>query len=152
VNHSAAKPETPALEIPPRIEPAHPSTRPFALASVLFFAAAAGVLFLFNPAEYHFYPVCWFYRTTGLLCPGCGGLRAMHQLSHGHVLEALRFNAAAVAGIPFVAAYAWRRFQTRQQLRAHSPRRTSLIVCAVVALILIFGIVRNLPQFDWLRP
>ncbi|TAL05851.1 MAG: DUF2752 domain-containing protein [Verrucomicrobia bacterium] len=140
------------MELPPRIEPARPKSRHFALASVMFFVSASVVLFFFNPVEYHFYPVCWFYRCTGLLCPGCGGLRAMHQLSHGHVLEALRLNAFAVAAIPFVAAYAWRRYRTRGQTGALYPRRTNLIVCCAVVLLVIFGVVRNLPGFDWLRP
>ena len=34
-------------------------------------AAVAGlVLFCFDPSRYHFYPVCFFHKTTGLLCAG----------------------------------------------------------------------------------
>lgn len=64
-------------------------------------AGAAVVLFFFNPGEYGFYPFCVFHRTTGLLCPGCGSLRALHQLLHGHILEAFRLNALFVSSLPF---------------------------------------------------
>jgi hypothetical protein len=57
---------------------------------------AGVVLFCFDPTRYHFYPTCIFHRTTGLLCPGCGSLRALHQLLHGHVLMAFRFNPLLV--------------------------------------------------------
>ena len=45
----------------------------------------AAVLFFFNPAQSGFYPFCVFHRTTGLLCPGCGSLRALHQLLHQRI-------------------------------------------------------------------
>src|SRR5204863_3116225 len=108
--------------------------------------------FLFNPVEHSFYPICWFYRSTGLLCPGCGGLRALHQLSHGHVLEALRLNTALVAGLPFVAVYAWRRFLGGAQSRGAWLGKTKALVWAAGALLMLFAVLRNLPPFDWLRP
>src|SRR5260221_9010819 len=66
-------------------------------------ALAAGVLFFFDPAEHAFYPVCFFHRTTGLLCPGCGSLRAVHQLSHGHLAAAFRVKPLLVVCLPFLA-------------------------------------------------
>ena len=47
------------------------------------------------------------HRTTGLLCPGCGSLRALHQLLHGHWETAFRFNPLLVASLPFAAWLAW---------------------------------------------
>src|SRR2546421_11472933 len=51
----------------------------------------AAVLFWFEPTQHAFYPICAFHRTTGLLCPGCGSLRALHQLLHGQVAAAFHF-------------------------------------------------------------
>lgn len=51
-----------------------------------------GALFVFNPAEYGFYPRCPMYMATGWSCAGCGTLRAMHCLLHGDWVAALRFN------------------------------------------------------------
>ncbi len=67
--------------------------------------AAALVLFCFDPARCAVYPVCTFHQLTGLDCPGCGSLRAMHQLLHGHFLSALHFNALAVRRCRFSAGW-----------------------------------------------
>lgn len=47
----------------------------------------------------HYFP-CFFYRVTGLLCPGCGNTRAVNHLVHGRVWLALRSNP----DIPFLIA------------------------------------------------
>jgi hypothetical protein len=65
-------------------------------------AAAAVLLYLFDPATTAAYPSCPFRALTGLLCPLCGGLRAAHALVHGRVVDAVLLNpfvfAAAVMG------------------------------------------------------
>ncbi len=105
----------------------------------------AAVLYLFDPARFGFYPTCTFYRTTGWLCPGCGSLRAVHQLLHGHMWQALRLNLLFVVSLPFVAATAILWFMRKLQ---HQP---CLIVIKPAwiwiggGVILIFTIVRNLP-------
>ena len=67
------------------------------------FAAAGAlsglaVLYAFDPATTAFYPSCLFRLWTGLLCPLCGSLRAIHALLHGDAVSALRFNALGVVG------------------------------------------------------
>lgn len=113
---------------------------------------AAIVLFMFNPVETRLYPTCWFYRSTGLLCPGCGSLRALHQLVHAHFLAAFRLNPLLMISLPFLIALTWRRWRER-----HLPPRicstTSVwVVWLGFAVVLGFGVLRNLPAFDWLRP
>ena len=66
-------------------------------ATMSLVALAAGVLFCFDPNRYPFYPLCFFHRATGLLCPGCGSLRALHQLLHGNLATAFHFNALLVS-------------------------------------------------------
>ena len=60
------------------------------------------LLFLFDPAQHGFYPGCTLYKMTGLYCPGCGGLRAAHQLLHGRIGAAFHFNPLFVGGLPLV--------------------------------------------------
>src|SRR5687767_1756229 len=55
-------------------------------------AAAAALLYIFDPASTPFYPACPLRALTGLMCPLCGGLRAAHALLHGRVFEALALN------------------------------------------------------------
>ena len=114
--------------------------------------AVGAVLFWFDPAQHRFYPFCFFHRLTGLQCPGCGGLRAMHQLLHGHVLAALQMNALFMISLPLLA---WRwlhskaaRIKQQPAVRMISPAWLWLFL--VVALV--FTVLRNLPAFAWLAP
>jgi hypothetical protein len=68
--------------------------------------AAAAVLFWFPPERYGFYPRCPIFQATGLLCPGCGGTRALAALLHGHFAEAVRWNALVVGMAPLALGYA----------------------------------------------
>lgn len=69
------------------------------LAAAALAAAAATVLFRFvDPAAPGSpLPGCLFYATTHFYCIGCGLTRALHALSHGDVLQALRMNSLGVA-------------------------------------------------------
>jgi hypothetical protein len=124
----------------------------FALAAMTIVAGA--VLYLFNPAQFGFYPACFFYKTTGLLCPGCGTLRSMHQLLHGHIGAALRFNALMVLSIPLAALGCVRALRDS---RANKPAlawiRPSWLWIGL-AVLLAFAILRNLPGAShyWLAP
>jgi hypothetical protein len=123
---------------------------PAAIAALL--AAGGAILFLFNPAQSGFYPFCLFYKTTGLLCPGCGGLRATHQLLHGHLFEALHLNALFVLAIPLGVLWAFRIWNLkRRDPSAHVIIKPAWLWIACAVLI-VFAIVRNLPfaPFTWL--
>ena len=102
------------------------------------------VLFLFNPAQVPIYPVCLFHQWTGLNCPGCGSLRAMHQLLHGNVLQALQYNALLVGSLPLLG---WLGFRLAKQHFSGGPAlqvRPRWLWTYVGAWI-VFGIVRALP-------
>ena len=63
---------------------------------------------MFDPALPGFLPPCPLRALTGWYCPGCGSLRAMHQLLNGNVGAALAMNPFAVIAFPS-SAMAWRR-------------------------------------------
>ena len=122
--------------------------------SALLAAAAALVLFCFDPQQYHFYPVCFFHRTTGLLCPGCGGLRAFHQLLHGHLATAFRFNPVLIVSLPILA---WAGARYAGRMARHEPaslRVQPLWLWLALAAVLLVSVLRNLPgaPFALLRP
>jgi hypothetical protein len=114
----------------------------------------AAVLFWFDPSRYGFYPVCAFHRTTGLLCPGCGASRAVHELLHGNLIAAMHFNAFFVCSLPVFGwlsvRYAVSRFRNQPVAFEVRPFWLWSILVAVV----IFGIARNLPfaHAAWLAP
>ena len=67
-------------------------------------ALAAAVLFFFDPATTSFYPRCLFKTVLGVPCPGCGSLRAAHQLLHGNVAAAWALNPTLMVVGPLAAA------------------------------------------------
>lgn len=109
-------------------------------------------MFWFDPAQHRFYPFCFFHRLTGLQCPGCGGLRAVHQLLHGHLLAALHLNVLFVVSLP-VFAWWWARIAFRK-LKGQPSRSTiaPVWIWGLLTLALAFGVLRNLPAFAWLAP
>lgn len=44
-------------------------------------------------------PSCGFEATFGIPCVSCGGTRSMKALARGNLVEAVRFNPAAVLGV-----------------------------------------------------
>jgi len=90
---------------------------PAALLLLLFSFAAILLLFFFDPATSSFYPPCLFSTLLGMQCPGCGSLRAAHQLLHGNLREAWALNPALIIVGPLAAAISLFTF-----LRNSSPR------------------------------
>jgi hypothetical protein len=127
--------------------PSHSLWRIGAVVAVMLAGtAAAAVLFVFDPSTAGFYPVCTLHELTGWQCPGCGGLRALHQLSHGHMAAAWRLNPFLVALLP--AAF-W--LGLREMARALTGRQWPGIVTRPIfgwllaGALVLFGILRNVP-------
>jgi hypothetical protein len=123
--------------------------------ALLAVVAGFAVLSLFDPAKHSFYPYCLFHRLTGLNCPGCGGLRALHQLSHGHLTAAFRLNALVVLGTPMAVSLGARRLWCWAVGKPQPPfvLRPGWLWLGLVVVI-AFGILRNLPfaAFAWMSP
>ena len=122
------------------------------LAMLVLAAAGTAILFYYDPARYGFYPPCFLRVVTGLNCPGCGSLRAIHQLLHGHVLEAARLNLLLVLSIP---GSAW--WFVRCGVLWLSGRTMTFDVrpswlWMLFGIASAFTILRNLPGYAWLAP
>jgi hypothetical protein len=123
----------------------------------IFAVVAAGMVMLefFDPATSGVFPPCPLRYLTGWYCPGCGSLRAMHQLLHGNLSAAWALNPLTVVLLPFliygIASYAL--FEICGQ---HLPRLflPAIWIRGFCALIILFGIARNIPihPFDLLAP
>jgi hypothetical protein len=112
--------------------------------AILGALVAALVLFSFDPSTHRFYPRCTFHALTGLDCPGCGGLRAAHQLLHGNFVLAFRFNPLLVAGLPLfcfmVLGWMFPRLASLSPWRTvYSPK----FVYAIAIAVITFGVLRN---------
>jgi hypothetical protein len=109
----------------------------------------AAILFFFDPRQFAFYPRCPLYTLTGLHCPGCGALRGMYELLHGHWLAAVRMNCLLFPGLPALAG-----IYVRERLRKRTGATTTILQsptfgwCAVAGVVL-FWILRNVPVFPF---
>ncbi|MDX1511078.1 MAG: DUF2752 domain-containing protein [Nitriliruptorales bacterium] len=105
-----------------------------------------------SPHEAGHYPSCAFLALTGLQCPGCGTLRAMHELGHGDLLAALDLNALTTV-LLLLAGVAWLTWvRTRLGMRSGpSPWLMNAFTATAIALP-IFGVLRNLEPFTFLAP
>jgi hypothetical protein len=117
--------------------------------------AALPVIYLVNPNSTHV-PLCPFHAMTGLNCPLCGATRATYALMHGQFATALQDNALYVLGLPALLLLWWRWNEAaRDPATAGVSRRRvgpAWLGAAVLALGLLFTMVRNLPAGSFLSP
>jgi hypothetical protein len=117
-----------------------------AVAAILLPAALVGlVLFYFDPRRYHFYPTCFFHKTTGLLCAGCGSLRAMHQLLHGHLATAFSFNPLLVVCLPLIGWFGAKRVLQMARNQPVSFGVRPIWLWTLLVVLIGFTLLRNLP-------
>ena len=107
------------------------------------------VLFLFDPARHALYPMCVFKKVTGLDCPGCGGLRAMHHLLRGDLAGAFRLNAMVIIALPLTLVWMATRWFTRNRRRPLSGKQVLWAAWAIAVVLVLFGIVRNTPLWPF---
>jgi hypothetical protein len=119
------------------------------------FSGSAVMLRIFDPATSSIFPPCPVRYLTGWYCPGCGSLRAIHQLLHGKLWAAWALNPLTVVLLPFLAygLFSAALFEIRGRGLPEPVLRAEWI-WALCAAIILFGIVRNLPghPFDLLAP
>ncbi len=122
---------------------------PFAAAAAT--GAAALALHLRDPHVEGSWGLCPLKVLTGLDCPGCGGLRAVHLLTDGDLVGAASSNLVLVVALPFVVVLwlVWvRRAGTGRPVLPGGPSTSWLVTGAV--LLVLFTVVRNLPVGAWL--
>jgi hypothetical protein len=106
------------------------------------------LLALVDPNQPGHYPTCPVKALTGLDCPGCGSLRALHDLAHGNVMGALGHNVLLVVWLP-VVVLAGMRWATGRTLQAWLLARHT--GWAAFAVVTCWAVLRNLP-FPFLAP
>ncbi len=124
--------------------------RLFAASSVVVVAGALGVLYLVNPGTSTLFPTCPFLAFTGCYCPGCGSLRALHQITRGHLATALGLNPLLVLSLPFVGYF----FVSRATLALRGRSLKALFVppafiWALLAVVMLYWVARNVPAYPF---
>ncbi|HEX2810922.1 MAG TPA: DUF2752 domain-containing protein [Kineosporiaceae bacterium] len=116
-------------------------------------AIGVGVVAAVDPEPPGHHPICPLLILTGYYCPACGSLRAVHALTRADLHLAVDRNPLLVACLPFLlAAYlCWAR-----RLVLGHPSRTGpaprWVSWGLPALLIGFGVLRNVPALSWLAP
>lgn len=113
---------------------------------------------LVDPNAPGHYPLCPTKYLSGLDCPGCGGLRAVHSLAHGDVGGALDHNAFAVLVLIPIAVALWVRWLVRSWRGSPPPTtkpwwESRAALWTFVAVMVVFTVARNVsgvPALAWL--
>lgn len=95
---------------------------------------------------------CPFLALTGYACPGCGMLRATRALFHGDVGTAVSRNPLIFIALPLMAA-AWIVWM-RSAWSGRAAERTFPLwqFYLLVGVLVVFGVLRNIPGFAFLGP
>jgi Protein of unknown function (DUF2752) len=125
---------------------------PVALAAGLL--AACVLLHLRDPHRSGSWGYCPWLVLTGTYCPGCGGLRAVNDLTRGDVAGAASSNLLLVGLLPVLAGLWLRSVSDRWRgvtRRAVGGRRQLLLGAGFLVLALGFAMLRN-SALPWLAP
>lgn len=107
------------------------------------------VLAAVDPSAPGRYPLCPFRWVTGLDCPGCGTLRAIHALTNGGQLAAaLDHNVLTVVLLP-VLMVAWVVWARHSWSGRPAPTLPAAAGYGIAAVLGAFWVLRNLPWAPW---
>jgi hypothetical protein len=99
----------------------------------------------------------WGYcpsAALGIYCPGCGGLRAVNDLTDGHVGAAASSNLLLIVLLPLLVfllgRWAFERWTGR--VRQSNDRLTKAFLVSLAVAAVVFTVLRNLTLGAWLAP
>ena len=112
-----------------------------------------GILYLILGSKYNFLIHCPIYEITGLYCPGCGITRMLISILKGEFYQAFRYNPLLFGLMPLIILY------FIDLGIAQITKKKTLVLklepyiwYGLVGIFIIYGILRNIPLFDYLKP
>ena len=91
---------------------------------------------------------CIFNKVTGLYCPGCGITRAIKAGLKGHFSESFHINVLLYTVIPLLFLNEIIYRLTKKKYK----KAYNVTIIVLLIGVVIFGILRNFPQFSYLAP
>ncbi|MCX6431220.1 MAG: DUF2752 domain-containing protein [Actinobacteria bacterium] len=118
------------------------------LATLAGTIAVLGYVAAVDPNQPGHYPLCPTRALFGVDCPGCGLMRATHDLVTGNVAGALDHNILIVVLAP-LAVVLWvrwllRAWRGREDAVTYATfRRRNTVMLIGLGVVLAFGVIRN---------
>ena len=94
---------------------------------------------------------CLFYEITGYYCPGCGFTRVLFFLLKLDFYQAFRYNPLIFILIIITGIYWLVKFILKKFMNI-SIEIPNYVYYILLIIVIIFGILRNIPMFDFLSP
>ena len=93
---------------------------------------------------------CVFNKTTGLYCSGCGMTRAVLSLVNLDFYQAFRYNIFSIIFLPIIAIYLFVWIFDKPNII--NKGIMNFVWISIVFLLVIYGVLRNIPVFSFLAP
>ena len=106
-----------------------------------------GILIIILVLEFGLRIPCLFHELTGLYCPGCGATRSIVSLIKLNPYQAFRYNMIITILIPIFLIWLFYKYILKGKKRIPNWMWWTLLV-----VLLVFGVLRNIPFFDFLAP
>lgn len=120
-----------------------------AVGAILF----AGILYYVIILQTGFSIPCIIYETTGIYCAACGITRMFSALFRLDFISAAKSNIFALVLILPTIIFAFKKGRKYLKNGKLKLSKSEIIIIAIVlALAVIFMVLRNLPQFSFLSP
>lgn len=114
-------------------------------------ALLGGIIVGSNPGFFsHLFPPCGIKLFTGLNCVSCGATRATLAILRGDILTAIYYNPLYVALLCwFIYLYVRMIISLiRRPYKPYGPRITLPWGIAIIAVIVVFTLIRNMPFYQ----
>ena len=95
---------------------------------------------------------CVFYKITGFYCPGCGVSRMCLSLLKGDIKAAFYANPMIMICIPILCLVGVKSLFDERKYRKIKEKQIDRILWGFIIAFLIFGVMRNIPEFSYLAP
>lgn len=93
---------------------------------------------------------CPIYKISGYYCPGCGMTRLLFSIMKLDIYQAFRYNTLVfiliILGIIYLIV---KKILKKFNIYITIP---NYILYMLIVIIIIYGVLRNIPGFDWLAP
>lgn len=123
---------------------------------VIYSIIVLAVIYIFSLINniYDIGLVCAFREVTGLYCSGCGMTRATLSLAKMDFYQAFRYNAFSVILLPALFLYFYGEIYAYifKKKNFMNGKVTIMFWIILIALMVIYGVLRNIPYFSFLAP